>query len=109
MSAPQPASGVFAPWAGLVIGLLALIVVHQFGSQGTFDDCERVAPGPVLCVAFMGLVVCLGAGAVSWRSAGAERGTRRLIAIISLGSSLLYAFAILLGVTATITLPPCFG
>ena len=109
MSAPGPASGLFAPWAGLVIGLLALILVHQFGSQGTFDDCQRVAPGPLLVVALTGLVVCLVAGAVSWRSAGTERSTRRLIAIISLGSSLLYAFAILLGATATIMLPPCFA
>jgi UDP-N-acetylmuramyl pentapeptide phosphotransferase/UDP-N-acetylglucosamine-1-phosphate transferase len=100
---------LFAPWTGLVVGLAALIIVHQFGSQGTFDDCQTIAPIPVLAVAAAGLVACLAAGLFSWRSAGdSDSGTRRLIAIISLGSALLFAFAIVLAAIATIMLPRCF-
>ena len=51
----------FAPWAGLVIGVLALAVVHQFGSDSTFNDCRGTSPGPLLIVAVLGLTCVLTA------------------------------------------------
>ena len=98
------------PWIGLVIGLLALIVVHQFGSEGTFDDCRHLAPAPILIVGILGLIICLGAGLLSWRGTrGTDENARRLVGIISFSCSLLFAFAILLSIFAILLLPPCFG
>ena len=99
----------FRPWAGLVVGLLALAVVHQFGSDGAFNDCQAVSPGPLLIVAFVGLLVCLGSGFASWRSArGSDSEARRVIATVSVGSAALFVFAILLAAIAALVLPPCF-
>jgi ABC-type transport system involved in multi-copper enzyme maturation permease subunit len=98
-----------APWAGLVIGLTALGVVHQYGSDGVFDDCQAVSPGPLLIVAFLGFLACAGAALTSWRSMhGSSAGPSRVIAIISVGSAILFAFAILLAMIAALVLPPCF-
>lgn len=100
---------VFLPWAGLVIGLPALAIVHQVGSEGTFNDCRAASPGPILAVALVGLLVCLAAGLGSWRSIGrSNRPSRRLIGTISVGSAGLFAFAILLAMIAALVLPPCF-
>ena len=98
------------PWIGLSLGLLALIVVHQFGSQGTFDDCRSLVPGPVLVVAIIGLVGCFGAGLASWRDKRhSDEGARGLVRIISVACSILFAFTIILAILAILVLPPCFG
>lgn len=110
MSSDRGLFDSFTPWTGLVVGLASLIVVHQFGSQGTFDDCRAIAPGPALLVAGIGFGVCLAAGVASWRSTRRlELGARRLIGIISVGSAMFFAFAILLAIVAGLILPPCFG
>lgn len=98
------------PWTGLVVGLVSLTIVHQFGSQGTFDDCRRLAPVPVLIVAIGGLLVCIAAGLVSWRGTrGSDENARRLVGIISFACSIFFAFAIGLAILAVLVLPPCFG
>ena len=97
------------PWAGLVIGLIALAIVHQYGSDGVFDDCERVSPGPLLVVSFLGLLACAGSAFASWRSMeGSASEARRVVAIVSAGSAALFIFAILLSMIAAVVLPPCF-
>ena len=98
----------FMPWAGLVIGLVAAAFVHQFGSEGTFDHCETLAPGPAVVVAIVGLLVTLVAGLLSWRSRRSTDGARRVIATISTGMALLFAFAIILPVIAAALIPACF-
>ena len=99
----------FLPWAGLVIGFIALGAVHQFGSDGVFSDCQAASPGPLLIVAVLGLLVCAGSGLVSWRSArGSSNESRRVVAIVSVGSAALFVFAILLAAIAALILPPCF-
>jgi hypothetical protein len=55
----------FKPWAGLVIGLLALAVVHQFGSDSTFNDCRGTSPVPLLIVAVLGLILVVVSGLAS--------------------------------------------
>ena len=100
----------FAPWAGLTIGVLAVAIVHQFGSDGTFDKCATIAPGPLLAVAALGLIACGIAGWISWRSlSGSDDLARRLVAVISLGCAALFSLAILFPMVAAIMLPPCFG
>lgn len=99
----------FMPWAGLVIGLLAVAIVHQFGSDGVFNDCRVVSPGPLLIVAALGLIACVLSGLWSWRSvrsSGSE--VRRVVATISAGSAALFVFAIILAMIAALVLPPCF-
>jgi hypothetical protein len=98
------------PWIGLIVGLLSLIIVHQFGSEGTFDDCRHLAPGPVLVVALLGLLACVASGLVSWRGTrGSDESARRLVGIISFACSIFFAFAIVLAIFAILLLPPCFG
>lgn len=99
----------FAPWAGLAIGVLAVAIVHQFGSDGVFDNCRANSPGPLLIVAAVGLLICLVSGLVSWRSIRKDADeARRVVGVVSAGSAALFAFAILLAMIAAIALPPCF-
>ena len=110
MSKARHVMHLATPWLGLIIGLPALIMVHQFGSQGTFDDCRDLAPGPVMAVAIVGLVACVLSGLASWRGIAAyPDSARRLAGIISFACAILFAFAIVLAIIATLMLPPCFG
>ena len=98
-----------APWAGLVVGLAAFSFVHQYGSDGVFDDCHTVSPGPLLIVALIGALACVASAFASWRTMrGAVSETRRVVGIISMGMGALFVFAILLAMIAALVLPPCF-
>lgn len=100
----------FMPWTGLVIGVLAVAFVHQFGSDSSFDHCRSAAPVPILIVAMLGLAACGLAGLFSWRSIrGEEEIARRVIATISVGCAAVFGLAILLPMIASLVLPPCFG
>jgi hypothetical protein len=101
---------LFLPWAGLIISLAGLILAHQFGSEGMFDDCSAIAPLPLLLVALLGLILNVIGAVGSWRvwRNRDEAPARRLIATISLGSAALFAIAIILPIIATAVLPPCF-
>jgi hypothetical protein len=108
MKDTRPIFEALAPWAGLVIGIAAAAFVHQFGSDGTFDHCDKLAPVPIIVAAVVGLLATLGSGLISWRSVHSADQTRRVIAIISVGMALLFAFAILLPIIAAALIPPCF-
>ena len=67
--------------------------------------------GPALNgLAFMLLLfACVLAGLASWRSLSGEDGTaRRVVAVISVGCSALFALAIIFPMIAALVLPPCF-
>jgi hypothetical protein len=108
MRSSRPIFEALTPWAGLVMGIAAAGFVHQFGSDGTFDHCETMAPVPVILVAVLGMVVTLGSGLISWRSLHSAEGSRRVVAIISAGMALLFTFFIILTVIAALLIPPCF-
>jgi hypothetical protein len=110
MSKWSKVAGAFAPWAGLVVGLLALALVHQIGSEGTFNDCRANSPGPIIIIGLLGLLACSVSGLASWRDfrSGQAGATRRVIGAISVGCVALFAFAILLPMIASMMLPPCF-
>jgi hypothetical protein len=101
---------LFMPWAGLVAGVVAAGVVHQFGSEATFDHCAVISPGPLLIVALIGLAVTAAGALASYRvfRGSAETAARKVIAVISLGSAALFLFAIVLPMIASLVLPPCF-
>ena len=109
MSRARQFAELFAPWTGLVVGLIALILVHQYGSDATFDDCTAASSGPLLVVGLFGLLLCGVSGIVSRRSAkDSANEVRRLVATISMGAAALFAFAIVLAMAASLLLPPCF-
>ena len=109
MKRARPIVDLLAPWAGLVIGLIAFSVVHQYGSDGVFDDCQTVSPGRVLIVAVIGALACIASAFASWRTMrGAVSDARRVVAVISMGMAALFVFAIFLAIIATLVLPPCF-
>ena len=100
----------FAPWAGLVVGVTAWAVAHQFGADGMFDDCGAFAPGPLLLVAAIAIVVTAFAGFLSW-GAFRRKGTgdaRRVIAVVSVGLAALFCLAIIYPILAALIIPPCF-
>jgi|KBSMisStaDraftv2_1062788.scaffolds.fasta_scaffold669873_2 hypothetical protein len=102
-------SETLIPWAGLVVGVLAAGFVHQFGSEGTFDKCGTIAPGPLLVVASIGLLACASAGLVSWKALrGSKDLARKVVATISVGCAAVFSLAILLPMIASMVLPPCF-
>lgn len=98
------------PWAGLIAGFVAWWLAHEFGYAATFDGCQNAAPGPVLAVTLVCVLVAIAGGWASWGILrGEDQGNaRRVIAIISVGSAALFAFALLLSVAAVLILPPCF-
>lgn len=101
---------LFMPWAGLVFGVLALAVAHQFGSDGMFDSCVTFSPGPLLAVSALMIIVALGGCFASWTvfRKDAEPGARKVIAAISIGSSVFFTIAMLLPMIAALVIPPCF-
>lgn len=99
----------FMPWAGLVVGMVAVAFVHQFGSDSSFDKCAAAVPGLVLAVAAAGFLLCALSGLVSWRSIKGEVDlSRRVVAVISVGCASFFGLAILLPMAASVILPPCF-
>jgi phosphoglycerol transferase MdoB-like AlkP superfamily enzyme len=101
---------LFAPWAGLAVGMVAAGFVHQFGSEGVFDHCRPISPIPLLVVSVVGVIVTLAAAAISWPllRKDSETHARKVIALISVGSAALFVLAMLLPMVAALVLPPCF-
>jgi len=101
---------LFMPWAGLVAGTIGAGLAHQFGAEGTFDNCRTYSPVPLLIVSVLCLVLVALGGLGSWRvvSGDSETPARKLVAIISVGSVALYVLAILLPMVASLVIPPCY-
>ena len=99
-----------APWAGLVVGLAAFSFVHQYGSDGSFNDCDTVSPGSLLIVALLGVLACGASAFASWRTMrGSANEPMRVVAVISIGLGALFVFGIVLAMIAALVLPPCFA
>nr|NUR38061.1 hypothetical protein [Sphingomonas sp.] len=100
----------FLPWAGLALGTAGFFLAHQIGTDAIFQDC-RASPLIVILAVLIGLAV-IGAGAFgSWRAYGAETETpaRRLVSIVSLLASALYAIGIILPFIAALVIPRCWA
>jgi hypothetical protein len=107
---PQELEDLTMPWAGLVIGVLALAIAHQFGSDGSFDHCEVIVPVPLLIVSVLAIVATIGGAFASWTvyRKDAETQARKVIAAISMGSSAFFIVAMILPAIAATVIPPCF-
>lgn len=101
---------LFMPWAGLVAGTVGAGIAHQFGSDGTFNSCKAISPVPLLIVSVFCLLLVVIGGLGSWRvlRADSETPSRKMVAIISVGSVALFLLAILLPMVAALVIPPCF-
>jgi hypothetical protein len=101
---------VFMPWAGLTAGVIAAGVTHQFGSEGTFDNCAVISPIPLLAVNVLGIVLTMAGAFASWSilREGSETQARKVIAFISVGAAALFVLAILLPMIASLVIPPCY-
>lgn len=102
--------GLLAPWAGLVVGVVAAGTTHQFGAAGTFDHCQAISPVPLVIVAFVGIVVTAAAALASWGvlRASSEPQGRRVVAAVSVGAAALFILAMILPIVAALVIPPCF-
>ena len=101
----------FAPWSGLVIGLVGTGLVHQFGSEGVFNHCAAASPVPIVIGAVVGIAVTLVAARISWSVVrnSSEGPSRRLIGVVSVGAAALFAMTMLLPLLASLIIPPCFA
>jgi uncharacterized membrane protein len=103
-------SNLVMPWTGLMVGVIAFAIAHQFGSDGTFDHCRAISPIPLLIVSLLAISATLGGAFASWTvfRDGAEASERKVIAAISMGSSALFVLALALPIIAALVIPPCF-
>jgi hypothetical protein len=101
---------ILKPWLGLVAAITAGAIAHQFGAEGTFDDCRAISPGPLLIVAILCLAAAVAGAWVSSQVARApsEDASRRLVGVISVGFAALAGFATVIPMVASLMLPPCF-
>ena len=97
-------------WAALVAGGLAWLGWHELGSQLAFTACGATGAIPLLLIALLALLL-IGTGfALSWRMWRREGPDgHRFAAMLGLGASALFGFAVLLQLTGTILLPRCWG
>lgn len=101
----------FRPWGGLAFGTVGFFLAHQIGSDATFQDCRVGTPWIVIIGTIVGLLLIALGWLGSWRVYGArgEAPARRLIAVVSLMASGLFALAVLLPFIAALIIPPCWS
>ena len=101
----------FMPWAGSALGTTGFFLTHQLGSDGVFQDCAVGSPTVVIVAAIAGLAL-IGLGALgSWRIyvADAETPARKLVAVVGLMASALFALGVILPLIAALVIPRCWA
>jgi uncharacterized membrane protein len=101
----------FMPWAGLALGTLGAAITHQLGYDATFQDCRIGSPAIVIVAVLAGLVLVALGALGSWRvyAADGEGPARRMIALVSLMASAIFAIAIVLPFVAALVIPGCWA
>jgi hypothetical protein len=101
---------LFMPWTGLVVGVIALAVAHQFGSDGTFDNCQTMSPVPLTIVSLLAIATTLAGAFASWTvyRKNTEVPARKVVAAISMGSSAFFILAMVFPIIAALMIPSCF-
>lgn len=103
----------FAPWAGLVAGLIAWFVNQQAGVLLVPWNCALGQPTPVLLLGLSALLLAGVGLLVSWRAlrsgdeAAASSADRRFISTLSIGLAGLFMLTILAQILAALLLTGC--
>lgn len=110
MKRSREIADLLTPWAGLMASFTALAIAHQYGTDGVFDDCLAVSPLRLTIVSLLMICATAAGALVSWQVIRNEReaATRKMIALISVGASALFALAMILPAVAALMIPPCF-
>jgi hypothetical protein len=103
-------------WAGLIAAPAAWVAHHQTGSDLNFYNCQQGNTATVASIGLVALIVALAGGALSfaaWRRSGGEPGGKqessgRFIAVLAMMVSGLLSLTIVVQISASIVLPPCF-
>jgi hypothetical protein len=101
----------FMPWAGLALGTLGAGIAHQLGSDATFQDCRIGSPTIVIVAVLAGLLLVAIGALGSWRVyvGDGEGPARRMVALVSLMASAIFAVAIFLPFVAALVIPRCWA
>jgi hypothetical protein len=101
----------FMPWAGLAFGTAGFFLAHQLGSDSVFQDCRVGSPLMVIVATVAGLALIALGALGSWRiySADAEAPARKLVAIVGLMASALFALGVVLPLVASLVIPRCWA
>ena len=101
----------FMPWAGLALGTAGFFIAHQVGSDSTFQDCRAGSPGIIFVATIAGIAIVTLGALGSWRiyNAAGESAARKLVAIVSVMASALFALAIILPFIASLVIPRCWA
>jgi hypothetical protein len=99
------------PWSGLALGTLGFAVAHQLGADSSFENCVTGSPWSIVGGGVLGLLLIAAGALGSWSVAAAEGEgpARRLIAIVSVMATALFALFIVLTLAAAMIIPPCFA
>jgi hypothetical protein len=100
----------FMPWGGLALGTTGYFLAHQIGSDSTFQDCRVGSPWIVVLGTIVGLGLIAAGALASWSVyAGREEGPpRRMVAVVSVMASALFALGVILPLIAALIIPGCW-
>ena len=100
----------FMPWAGIALGTLGAGLAHQLGSDSTFQDCRVGSPLIVIIATIVGLALIALGALGSWRVyiGDGETPARRMLSVVSLMASGIFAMAVILPFIASMVIPGCW-
>jgi hypothetical protein len=100
----------FMPWAGLALGTTGFFLAHQLGSDATFQDCRVGSPAIVFVGTIAGLALIAIGALGSWRiyAAASETPARKLVAVVGLMISAIFALGVILPFIASWVIPRCW-
>jgi hypothetical protein len=101
----------FMPWAGLALGTAGFFLAHQLGSDSVFQDWRVGSPLMVIVATVAGLALIALGALGSWRiySTDTEAPARKLVAIVGLMASALFALGVVLPLVASLVIPRCWA
>jgi hypothetical protein len=106
---PKVRDKIFS-WAGIFVGAGVWFSAQQLGSNLAFAACPSSSPLFNLLLGIVALLLIAGGGLLSlriWRTR--EDGARPFIALVGMGASAFFSFAILLQTLAGLIIPRCFA
>lgn len=103
----------WAPWSGVFAGAFGWFLHQQAGANANYWDCRFGGPLWTVGLGLVCAAIILVGAAVSWRarrapSEGEDRPEARAFAgLVGAVAALIFLFAMLLDVLASLTVPAC--